>query len=223
MPTVMVAGRWSGRRAMAGPLCNRVMPDGSIAADPARGLFTGNRGSLHDGTGRIVRGWTTRAWVTCRLVWKGRRRDPMPPGRWTALFFLDEAVALAAGHRPCGACRRGDYLAFRAAWAGAHGAAPLGHDDGLLHAARRAGPYGALADALPDGTFVMIGVQPHLVLGDSLRPFAPSGYGTPVPRPAGPVAVLTPAPTLAALAAGYRPVLHPSARDTAAPAAGGRG
>ncbi|MFN6977919.1 MAG: hypothetical protein ACK4OP_07330 [Gemmobacter sp.] len=208
---------------MVGPRCNRVMPDGSITADPARGLFTGNRGCLHDGAGQIVRGWTTRAWVTCRLAWKGRRRDPMPPGRWTALFFLDEAVALAAGHRPCGACRRGDYLAFRAAWAGAHGTAPLGQDDAVLHAARQAGPHRAPAERLPDGTFVMIGAQPHLVLGDSLRPFATSGYGPPVPRPAGLVTVLTPAPTRAALAAGYRPILHPTALDADAPVAGGHG
>ena len=193
------------------PLANRVMPDGRIVADPARGLFTGNRGCLHDGAGRIVRRWTTRAWVTCRLAWKGRRRDPMPPGRWTALFFLDEAVALAAGHRPCAACRNADYRAFRAAWAAAHGARPLTADDATLHAARLAGPWRGAIASLPDGAFILHAGAPHLVVGGALYPFAMAGYGTPRPRPGGAATILTPAPTLAALAAGYRPALHPSA------------
>ena len=195
------------------------MPDGRILADPARGLLTGNRGCLHDAAGRIVRRWTTRAWVTCRLAWKGRRRDPMPPGRWTALFFLDEAVALAAGHRPCAACRHADYRAFRAASAAAHGPRPLAADDTALHAARLAGPWNAAMAGLPDGAFVLHGGAPHLVAGEALRPFAPAGYGPPRPRPGGVARVLTPAPTLAALAAGYRPALHASAAMQVADAA----
>lgn len=203
--------------APARPLRNRVMPDGRIVADPARGLLTGNRGCLHDAQGRIVRRWTTRAWIVCRLDWKGRRRDPMPPGRWTALFFLDEAVALAAGHRPCAACRRAAFRAFRAAWAAAHGVRPLAADDAALHAARLAGPWRtADAAALPDGAFVLdAGGTPCLLDGARMLPFAPAGYGPARPRAPGPALVLTPAPTLAALAAGYRPALHPSAAGPA--------
>ena len=99
------------------PLQNRVMPTGEIVADPGRGLMMGNRGCLH-GQGRQlgVSRWRSRLWICCVLDWKGVRRDPMPPGRWTALFFLDEATALAAGHRPCAYCRRADFADFAQAW-----------------------------------------------------------------------------------------------------------
>ena len=100
-------------RSVAGPLQNRVLPTGEIVADPARGLFMGNRGCLHGSDRRLggVR-WRSKLWICCTLVWRNVRRDPMPPGRWTALFFLDEATALAAGHRPCAYCRRPDYLSY---------------------------------------------------------------------------------------------------------------
>ena len=93
------------------PLQNRVLPTGEIVSDPARGLLMGNRGCIHrpDRTLGPAR-WRTKMWISCVLVWRDVRRDVMPPGRWTALFFLDEATALAAGHRPCAYCRRGDYL-----------------------------------------------------------------------------------------------------------------
>ncbi len=99
------------------PLQNRVMPTGEIVADPGRGLMMGNRGCLH-GRGRQlgVSRWRSPAWICCVLEWRGRQRDPMPPGRWTALFFLDEATALAAGHRPCAFCRHPDFLGFAGAW-----------------------------------------------------------------------------------------------------------
>src|SRR5215470_15381258 len=102
------------------PLQNRVTPAGEIVADAGRGLMMGNRGCLH-GPDRRLGGarWRSKAWICCRLDWKGVRRDPMPPGRWTALFFLDEATALAAGHRPCAYCRRADFDAFARAWAAA--------------------------------------------------------------------------------------------------------
>lgn len=199
---------------------NRVMPDGTIRAVAARGTLTGNRGILHDAEGRLgsVR-WRHRHWISCELSWKGIRRPIMAAGNWTELFFLDEAVALAAGHRPCALCRREDYRAFRAAWAQAFGA-QAGADamDRILHAARVA-PRGAppvrhirdLQD-LPDGSFIRQDGQDLLVQGGHLLPFAPEGYGPPQPRRAGgPVPVLTPAPLVAVLTAGYRPRLHPSA------------
>ena len=120
------------------PLQNRVLPTGDIVAIPARGTMTGNRGILHrpDKTLGAAR-WRHKAWICCTLDWQARRREVMAPNRWTELFFLDEAVALAAGHRPCAYCRRAAYLAFRAAWARASGATPKAPEiDATLHGAR---------------------------------------------------------------------------------------
>src|ERR1700684_4119617 len=99
------------------PLQNRVTPEGEIVADPARGTLMGNRGCLHraDRTLGVAR-WRSKMWICCVLQWRDVRRDVMRPGRWTALFFLDEATALAAGHRPCGYCRRADHRWFGASW-----------------------------------------------------------------------------------------------------------
>lgn len=193
------------------------MPDGSIIADPGRGLFLGNRGCIHDDQGRIIRSHRNRAWITCLLPFKSRRRALMQPGRWTELFFLDEAVALSAGHRPCAECRRADYNAFRAAWAdaGLPGVKAV-ELDAVIHAARltAAGAklrHSATAKHLPDGTFVMDQGQPCLIRHGRLHPFLPSGYMPGRPCPPGKISVLTPAPIIAVLRAGYRAVLHPSA------------
>ena len=209
--------------------CNRVTPFGAIVADPARGTVLGNRGVLHDGDGRIRRPWSTTRWICCRLAFKGRWRPVMTPNRWTELFFLDEAVALAAGHRPCAGCRREAYNAYRTAWARAAGLAERpGADamDRVLHAARvdpatrgqRTVPHPI--EDLPDGAMIGLSDDPGgawLVLGGTLRRWSLSGYGDTRPRPAvGTVRLLTPLPSVAALAAGYRPALHPSA-DTQPP------
>lgn len=195
------------------PRQNRVLPTGEIIAHPARGMFMGNRGILHDDTGRLThRRWRYKAWVTCVLDFKGRRRPIMAPGAYTELFFHDEAVALAAGHRPCGECRRADYLAYRAA-AGITG--PIKAFDMELHAARAVPRRWAQrrhvlpVNDLPDGAFLLDDDgTPCLVRADALYPFAPGGYGPPRPRPRGGTAqVLTPPPTLEALRNGYRPVL----------------
>ena len=121
-------------------LQNRVAPTQEIVAVNARGTLMGNRGCLHrpDRTLGVAR-WRSRMWIACRLEWKGVRRDPMPPGRWTALFFLDEAMALSAGHRPCAYCRRADFNAFAEAWRVAHGLAdrPRAPEmDAVLHRQR---------------------------------------------------------------------------------------
>ncbi len=202
------------------PLQNRVMPTGAIVVHPARGLFMGNRGCLHDGDRRLVRQRSSqRFWITCVTTFKDRRRTPMTPGRYTELFFLDEAVAFAAGHRPCAECRRADYDRFRAAWVGAFGgerpSAP--EMDARLGADRRDGEgrqvtFQARAGDLPDGTFVDADGGSCLVAARALRPFDPTGYGS--PRPLDPeriLTVLTPRTTVAVLEAGYEPVLHPSA------------
>ena len=199
-------------------LQNRVLPTGEIVAMAARGMFMGNRGILHDDRQRLgTARWRHKAWVCCVLSFKGRRREVMAPGRYTELFFLDEAVALAAGHRPCAECRRADHERFRAAWAAATGALPRAPEmDATLHAARVTRARAQLrhvapAETLPDGAFFLLEGVAHLVSGDAARPFAPAGYGAARPRPMGAVTVLTPWPSLAVLAAGYRPVLHPTA------------
>ncbi len=207
------------------PRQNRVTPGGLIEAHPARGLLMGNRGILHDRDGRLGPArWRHRAWIACRLAFKDRRRPLMAPGRYTELFFCDEAVALAAGHRPCAECRRDDYRRFLAAWRRAYGldaSASLRAPalDAALHAARlegRAQRRSVLAaDDLPDGAFALLpdtGDDPWLVLGDRLRRWTHDGYAESRPRPRGvALPVLTPAPVVEALRHGYAPLLHPSA------------
>lgn len=202
-------------------LQNRVTPTGDIIVHPARGLFMGNRGILHDGARRLgAARWRHAHWIACLTEFGGRRRVPMTPGRYTELFFLDEAVALAAGHRPCAECRREDWRRFLAAWRdgiedGVRGAADLDrtlHEARLLPRGRLQRRHEAEIAALPDGAFILAGQEPCLVRGDRLLPWSPGGYGAARRRPAaGTVTVLTPALVVATLRAGYAPLLHPSA------------
>jgi hypothetical protein len=194
------------------PLQNRVMPWGAIVADAARGLFMGNRGCLHDDAGRVRRGYQGRRWICCVTAFKGRRRALMQPGRYTELFFLDEAVALAAGHRPCAECRRAAYDGLRDAWARAFGTRPGAEEmDRALHASRL-GPRPVVPLAgLPDGAMVGLPGAAALVLAGQALRFAPSGYGPPVPMSEAPL--LTPPVLVEVLRAGYAPVLHPSSRQ----------
>ncbi|UWQ22854.1 hypothetical protein [Jannaschia sp. W003] len=201
------------------PHPNRVHPDGRFRADPEPGTLMGNRGILLDDRGEALpKRWAHKAWVCCALEFGGRHRKLRQPGRYTELFFLDEAVALAAGHRPCGTCRRAAFARWRALWDEVHGVAAVPAMDAVLHEAR-AEPGGRRmrrgrtddVGALPDGAFAVWDGAPHLVHGGALRRFAAGGYGAPRPLPHGPAEVLTPAPTLALLRAGYAPALHPSA------------
>jgi hypothetical protein len=196
---------------------NRVTPLGELVAHPARGLVFGNRGCLHDDAGQLVRPWQVRRWIACRLAFKERRRPLLQPGRYTELFFLDEATAFAAGHRPCAECRRADYVRFLEL-AGAGGAVEL---DERLHAERMDGPvrrlHGLPADGLPDGAFVLAAGRPWLVREDALLAWSPGGYGERRRRPRGDARVLTPPTALAALAAGWSgdvPLFHPSADES---------
>jgi hypothetical protein len=204
------------------PLQNRVTPDGRIVSDPSRGLLMGNRGCLHGPDRRLgVARWRSKLWICCVLVWKDVRRDPMPPGRWTALFFLDEATALAAGHRPCGYCRRSDFLSFAESWRQANGLAErprAGQMDAVLHTqrvdsrSRRQLTRPAEVGHLPDGVMVGHAGVPGLLLGGRLLPWSFTGYEAPISlAPNTYVEVLTPAASVAAIHAGYRPLLHPSA------------
>ena len=201
------------------PRQNRVTPDGMLIAVPDRGLFWGNRGSLHDSAGRLVRYSRGKAWAICVLSFKGRRRELWAPGRLTELFFLDEATGLAAGHRPCGECRYQDYQAFKRAWAVAFGGGVPGvaEIDARMHADRLVRPgvrrsYSARLSSLPDGVMVSVEGTPFLVWGGGLLAWTPGGYRSSGQSPAeDAVTVITPRATVAVLAAGYRPVVHPSA------------
>jgi hypothetical protein len=204
------------------PRQNRVTPLGELVADPARGLVYGNRGCLHDDTGRIVRRYQVRRWIACRLRFKDRHRSPlMQPGRYTELFFLDEATALAAGHRPCAECRRADYLGFVERWLQLHpGKSRADAVDMRLHT-ERLDPTGgrrlhesALA-SLPDGAFVLRDGEPYVVVGAALRLWTPAGYTTRVARGNRETATVLTPPSLVEHLRHVRssalPLLHPSA------------
>jgi hypothetical protein len=195
---------------------NRVTPLGDLVAAPSRGLVYGNRGCLHDEHGRIRRAYQVRRWIACRLEFRGRRRASlMQPGRYTELFFLDEATAFAAGHRPCAECRRADYERFRSLL----GLERVDAIDERLHAERLDGTgrrvHRATVADLPDGAFVLRDREPWLVRGGELLRWTPSGYADREPRPTrGRVDVLTPPSLVSVLRAGWEgavPLLHPSA------------
>lgn len=199
-------------------LQNRVTPFGEIVALPGRGLMMGNRGILHDDARRIVRFSQTRRWITCVLQYKNIRRTVMRPHSYTELFFLDEATAFSAGHRPCAECRRADYNRFRALWEACHGG-PAGADeiDARLQMERggaiRKRTYETGLAALPDGAFIVLDERAWLVWGRRILAWSDAGYGERRPRPAlSNVQVLTPPSVVAVFAAGYRPQIHPSAR-----------
>ena len=196
------------------PLRNRVTPHGEIVAIPERGTLMGNRGVIHADDGSHRREWQVRRWIACRLEFKDRRRPVRQPRRWTELFFLDEATALAAGHRPCAECRREDYKRWQVAWP--HGETGADAMDLVLHASRLDGKakrtYESMLGELPDGVIVDRGGAPFLLAGGALRPWSAKGYGA-AERARGEerVTVLTPEATVATIAGGYAVSLHPSA------------
>lgn len=206
------------------PIQNRVTPLGELIADPARGLIYGNRGCLHDEAGRIRRRYNGKRWIACRLQFRGWHRHPlMQPGRFTELFFLDEATAFAAGHRPCALCRREDYVRFVEIWCESH-PGQVGADaiDAQLHrervdpVSRGQRHHEAPLDDLPDGAFVLRDGQPWLVLDANLLRWTPGGYVARAPRPAGRAIVITPPSLVDVLRANRAPLvpfLHPSARQ----------
>ena len=201
------------------PFANRVTPFGAFEATPHRGLLIGNRGILHDEHGAFgAARWRHPHWIACALEYKGWKRKLLQPRAWTELFFLDEATALAAGHRPCALCRRADYERWREAWARAFALAArpsAAAMDRALHVARIEGKaqrlHRARMETLPDGAMVESGGDAWLVLGDAMLKWSHAGYGERRERGGGAVSVITPAPVVACLAAGYQPLLHPSA------------
>jgi hypothetical protein len=164
------------------PRQNRVTPFGDLIAIPDRGTFMGNRGILHDEEGKIRRAWQVKRWLVCVPEFRGRKRSVMTPNRYTELFFLDEATALAAGHRPCAECRHARFIAFSNAWkmaspeSGGSSRPTADEIDDRLHAERitldrsKRSFMGSLEE-LPDGVFVTVaawGEQPYLVCGNYL-------------------------------------------------------
>jgi hypothetical protein len=201
------------------PLQNRVTPTGEIIANPHRGMFTGNRGIIHDpATKTLTRRWASPAWLTCVCEFRGRRRAVMGGRSWTELFFLDEATALAAGHRPCFYCRRDAANRFRAAWEEGNGTpGRLARDiDAVLHRerlegrAKRLHPLPKPVAQLPDGAMVQDDADSFLVVSGRTLLWSPAGYVKSDRRPRLAM-LLTPPSTVRALSAGYRPVLHRSA------------
>jgi hypothetical protein len=202
------------------PARNRVTPLGDIVAIPLRGAWTGNRGILHDGR-RIIRFHASDLWITCALEFRGRWAEQWRARHFTWLYFHDEAVSFAAGHRPCGECRRADYRDYRDRWADELGVpAPSARDmNRRLHAERivrgthRRRVHELPWAGLPDGTFVRLDDAPAVVLGDHLTQWTQEGYGTRVRRPAGGTAhVITPPATVAVLRSGYPVQVDGSAR-----------
>ncbi len=208
---------------------NRVTPLGELVAEPGRGLVYGNRGCLHDAHGQIRRRFAGRRWIACRLSFRGWHRAPLlQPGRFTELFFLDEATAFAAGHRPCALCRREDYNTFVARWQALHpdqrGADAIDaqlHDERVDPETRSHRTHRRPFPGLPDGAFVVHDGVPRLVRAGALLTWSTAGYGASSARPdKGEAVVITPPSLLAVLDAGWNgavPLFHPSAAAVSAP------
>ena len=200
---------------------NRVTPLGDIVATPLRGAWTGNRGKLHEGH-EIVRFHGSDLWITCALEFRGRYNRQWQPGHYTFLFFHDEAVSFAAGHRPCAECRRDSYKAYQAAWAAGLGVDPPSapqinrqlHGERIVRGTHRRRLHPMPWPNLPDGTFASIGAAPYLVLGNEIVEWTAHGYSERYSRPAdGDADVITPPSSVAVLRAGYPVQIDPSASD----------
>jgi hypothetical protein len=198
---------------------NRVTPLGDVVAIDLRGAWLGNRGQLHRGT-EIVRFHRSQLWIVCALQHKDWRLPQWQEGHFTVLFFHDEAVALAAGHRPCALCRRADYESYRDAWVAGLGTprpsakemdARL-HGERLVRGTHRRRLHELSWAEVPTGAFVLHDGRPALVRADGLVPWTTTGYATPRRRPTqGTATLVTPPATTAALAAGYAPQIDPGA------------
>ena len=202
------------------PLQNRVTPTGDIIATPHRGMFTGNRGIIHDPATKTLlqKRWSSPAWLTCTCEFRGRRREVMAQRSWTELFFLDEATALAAGHRPCFYCRKDDANRFRAAWEKGnrvhdvrmHDIDTALHHERLDHGKKRLHALLVPLDQLPEGAMVQHDEQSYLVTQGRALKWSPAGYSAAEQLP-DEATLLTPPSTLRTLNAGYQAVLHPTA------------
>lgn len=207
------------------PKQNRVTPTGEILALPNRGEWMGNRGLLHDTNQAVRRSWRLKAWIICLLSFKERQRAVMAPGRYTELFFLDEATAMAAGHRPCAECRRADFNRFKSLWLTAnHDLLPqenprIREVDAIIHQERidakgRKKTYTASIASLPDGVFIVHPEMkvPALIRNHRLWQWSPAGYqACMLTMDRLSVEVLTPQSLVKTISRGYSPQIHSSA------------
>lgn len=198
-------------------LQNRVDPFGNIIRTSARGAWLGNRGVIHSPEREIVRPFKLKAWIICMLEFRGRHRQVMMPNRWTELFFFDEATAFSAGHRPCFQCRYADHRRFKTCWL--KGNPEYGFDektsihliDEIIHRERIKPDKSKVifpekAANLPDGAFILLDNNAHLVLNGWLYLWSPFGYEKKMPVPVSEtVEVLTPRSIVNTFSAGYMP------------------
>ena len=212
------------------PLQNRVTPFGEIVAVPARGLFMGNRGRLHDDHRVLRRQFSSETrWLVCVTEFRRRKRVPMSPRQYTELFFLDEATALAAGHRPCAECRNADYRRFKELWLRANGDATRSPSsvsaqqiDRVLQAERMHADgskrmHAVAPESLPDGVIVTLAedADAYLLWQKAFLRWTPAGYDRRRPLDLKAIGkVLTPPSIVRTIAAGYVPALHPTASST---------
>ena len=207
------------------PLQNRVDPFGQLIRTTARGTWMGNRGSIHNEHQQIIRPFRLKAWITCVLEFKGRHREVMMPNLYTELFFLDEATAFSAGHRPCAECRRADFNHFKAAWVQGnplymyHMKTPIGEIDEILQRERidmRGGKftYREKLGDLPEGSFIEYNNKPYMIRHpNSVIQWTPFGYTDSIKIPPSlEVNVLTPKSIVNMLQSGYLPQIHETAR-----------
>lgn len=199
---------------------NRVNPFGEIVETKARGLWMGNRGHIHNEHHQIIRPFKLKAWITCKLEYKGRSREIMAANHYTELFFLDEATAFAAGHRPCCECRREDYNKFKRAWLKRNPGYKLNYKtsvrdiDGIIQMERinkdgSKKTYKKNSRDLPDGTFITINDKPYLLFMQSLYLWTPSGYIEKKPfTRSGTSIVLTPKSIVNVFRVGYIPQMN---------------
>jgi hypothetical protein len=196
---------------------NRVNPFGELIKTPARGNLMGNRGVIHNNHGEIKQPYKLKAWITCLLQFKGRKFKIMAPNRWTALFFLDEATAFAAGHRPCNECRRNDFMKFKSFWIkgnpeyGFSTKTKIAEIDAVLHSERiNADKEKVIFEMdiseIPNGTFVLVKSIPHLFFQSSLYEWTPHGYTNTTSLPSDSrLTILTPKSIVKMFGAGYVP------------------
>lgn len=210
------------------PLQNRVCPNGDIVAVADYGTFMGNRGNIHDGDKKIVRPYRSKSWITCKIKYKNKRRQIMSPGRWTELFFLDEATAFSAGHRPCAFCRYPDFKEFKDLWLKANAdehemkSTSILEIDKILHnermdATKAKKTYAESLYNLPDGTLILLPERIeayYLYYQGCLFAWSFQGYSDVIREPSNcEVLVLTPRSIVNTFKMGYKPNVHATALD----------
>lgn len=208
------------------PRKNRVDPFGQIIAVSARGTLMGNRGVIHSSDGSIKKLWRSKSWITCLLEFKDQKRDIMSSGKYTELFFLDEATSFSAGHRPCSTCRHQNFKRFKSLWLSANShklglnATNIDNIDNILHTERilpdnTKNIYKEKLCKLPNGTMLSLSDEDslaYLLVNGLLLEWSPFGYTNCLRiSPDHLVNVLTPKSVVSTFLGGYSPNIHYSA------------